>query len=244
MTSDRTVIQSKNVDFSELVGREIEMRAEQFPGKSLTSKVVSITGDNIIIDRSGSDELVDDMIHNQAVEVLVNYRGELIIFNSKIAVPSKGKLKIAVAEELFPVTNRKFERIEIHQDVKLTYFDDVSIITARLSKLKWIETKTINISGGGMLVEIPTNLTDDFYMILNLGLEGVELPDLMVGSVRHCRPALASLFHIGVEFITRECYRQKLPKSLVRNLPPQLFEFDNKSRDNLDIYLVGKYGKA
>ncbi|UCD94048.1 MAG: hypothetical protein JSU69_09795 [Candidatus Zixiibacteriota bacterium] len=244
MASDRTVIHSKDIDFSELVGREIEMRTEQFPGKSLTSKVLSITGDNIVIDRSGPEGLIDSLIHNQEVEVLVNYRGEPVIFNSKIAIPSKGKLRIAVAEELFPVTNRKFERIEIHQEVRLTYFDDISIVTTRLNKLKWIETKTVNISGGGMLVEIPVNLTADFYMILNLGLEGVDLPDLMVGSVRHSRPAMASLFHIGVEFITRECYRQKLPKSLVRNLPQKLFEFDNKSRDNLDIYLVGKYGKA
>lgn len=244
MASDRTVIHSKDIDFSELVGREIEMRTEQFPGKSLTSKVLSITGDNIVIDRSGPEGLIDNLIHNQEVEVLVNYRGEPVIFNSKIAIPSKGKLRIAVAEELFPVTNRKFERIEIHQEVRLTYFDDISIVTTRLNKLKWIETKTVNISGGGMLVEIPVNLTADFYMILNLGLEGVDLPDLMVGSVRHSRPAMASLFHIGVEFITRECYRQKLPKSLVRNLPQKLFEFDNKSRDNLDIYLVGKYGKA
>jgi c-di-GMP-binding flagellar brake protein YcgR len=244
MASGRTVIDSKDMDFSELVGREVRMRTEQFPGKELTSKVLSVTDDNIIIDRSGSGGLVDELIHNQAVEIMVDYRGEPVIFNSKIAIPSKGKLKIPLAGKLFPVTNREFERIEADLGVRLTYFDDTSILTARLNKLKWIETRTINISGGGMLVEIPSNLTVDFYMILNLGLEGVDLPDLIVGSVRHSRPAMNNLFHIGVEFITRECYQYKLPKSMVRNLPPKLFDFDNKARDDLDIFLVGKYKKV
>jgi len=124
------------------------------------------------------------------------------------------------------------------KDVRLAYFDNASISSARLNKLKWLETKTVNISGGGMLVEIPANLSAEFYMIFHLVLAGFELPSLLLGRICHCNLGKNNRYQTGVEFITREICRQKLPQVLVRNLPAKLFTYDCDNQKRLDSFLT------
>lgn len=241
MISERLIIDSRDINRSELVGKEIKILSEQYPGRTLDTKVVGIQGDNLVIDRSGSSGLVNELINNQDIEVQISYKGESIVFNSRISIPRKGMLQIPITGCIFPETSRRFKRLEIVKYVKLTYFNDTSISSVRLNRLRWIETKTINISGGGVLVEVPADLTRDFYMILHLGLEGLDIPKLLVGRVRHSRLGTNNRYNVGVEFMISEDYLRKLPKSLIRNLPVALFGFNDKARGDLATFLVEEY---
>nr|MBN2278315.1 PilZ domain-containing protein [candidate division Zixibacteria bacterium] len=241
MKAEEAVIAEKNFDYSEIVGREVKIRTEQFAERILTSRVVAVSGNNLVIDRSKSEGLIDSLIGNQKVVVHFEYKGEPVAFESILSMPQKGRMQIPVAARIYPEINRKYPRIPIDQNVRLTYFDGASISSARLNKLKWIETKTIDIGGGGILVETPMGLPDDYFMILHLGLQGIELPQLLVGRIRHSRQQGENGFYAGVEFVVKETCRDILPQSLIRNLPPKLFEFNHQKRDDLSIFLVGKY---
>ncbi|MCX6827516.1 MAG: hypothetical protein NTV06_09695 [candidate division Zixibacteria bacterium] len=136
---------------------------------------------------------------------------------------------------------RQFVRFGLSKNVRLTFFDDVNIGFIRLSKLKWLETNTIDIGGGGMLVKVPVFVSEDDYVVLNLGIEGFSMPKLLVGRIRHKQRDEENRTNIGIEFIVREGNSLLLPKSLVQNLPPQLFDFDEHKRKELAHFLGEKY---
>ncbi|MBN2227410.1 MAG: PilZ domain-containing protein [candidate division Zixibacteria bacterium] len=238
MAQDIVVVKGAEIDFSGLVGREIMLRTDQFPGKSLSTRVMAIRDNSLVIDRSGSGGLIDQLIHNQPLEVYFQLKGQPARFMSVLACPREGRLQIPIGQEIYPEGRRKFERVDVVSDVQLTLFDEQSIGAVRLNRLKWLETKTINVSGGGMLVTLPLQVVSDHYLILHLQLEDVELPKLMVGRTRHVTITEKYQSLVGVEFIVREDRFAKVPKSIIRHLPVKLFDFCTDSRDELDRYLI------
>ncbi|MCX6827515.1 MAG: hypothetical protein NTV06_09690 [candidate division Zixibacteria bacterium] len=80
MQNGEIIVDSKNIDYGNLVGREIRIRTEQFPYKLLSTKVLAVTDNNLVIDRSGDSGRINQLIGHQCIEVLVDYRGEPIQF--------------------------------------------------------------------------------------------------------------------------------------------------------------------
>jgi c-di-GMP-binding flagellar brake protein YcgR len=242
MSTKNAIINGKNIDHSALIGQEVRLKTEQFPGRILNSRIVSVSGGNLVLDRSGSAGLINELIGNQNITVTLEYKSEPVIFLSTVSKPNEGRIQIPIAGDIFPETRRRFVRIQLGLDVRLTYFDDTGISSTRLSRLRWFKTRTVNIGGGGMLVELPVNITDEYFMILHLELDEIDIPVLMLGDVRHCRPK-DNYYYSGVEFVVKENYRERLPKVLIRNLPPKIFTFDRIQRENLAAHLAEKYGK-
>jgi len=238
MAQNIVVVKGAEIDFTGLVGREIVLRTDQFPGKNLSTRVMGIRNNSLIIDRAGSGGMVDQLIHNQPLEVSFQLKGQPARFTSVLNCPREGRLQIPIGDEIFPQGRRKFERIDLISDVQLTLFDEQSIGAVRLNRLKWLETKTVNMSGGGMLVNLPLQIVNDHYLILHLRLDEVELPKLMVGRTRHAEVTDKRHSLVGVEFIVREDRPTKVPKAIVRHLPVKLFDFNSESRNLLDKYLL------
>jgi c-di-GMP-binding flagellar brake protein YcgR len=242
MSTKNAVINGKDIDHSALIGQEVHLKTEQFPGRVLNSRIVSVSGGNLVLDRSGSAGLINQLIGNQNITVTLKYKSEPVVFTSTLSKPNEGRIQIPIAGDIFQETRRRFDRIQLGVDVRLTFFDDSGISSTRLSKLRWFKTRTVNIGGGGVLVEIPVNLTEEYFIILHLEIEGFDIPVLMLGDVRHCR-AKDNNYYSGLEFIVKENYRERLPKVLVRNLPPKIFAFDIAQREKLAAFLTGKFGK-
>jgi hypothetical protein len=243
MTTD-IVIKSANIDYSKLVGREIKLRAEQFPNQILRTRVLAISDNNLVIDRSGSAGRIDQLVNNQNVEVIFDYRGEPAVFSSKISIPRLGRLQISIAPEVSPQVRRQFVRFPMRRDVRFTLFNDANISFVRLGKLKWMETNTTNLGGGGMLIEMPNLLTATDYMVFHLNFEEFSLPKLLVGKVRHRRRYEDRQSYAGVEFITRDDCAKRLPAGMIKNLPNNLFNFDRQKRNGLAEFLNEKYGNT
>ncbi len=241
MITEKVYIKSSEIDYSRLVGREIKIHSEQFSGRALNAKVVAVTDSNLVIDRSGSGGLVDQLITNQPVEVSFDYKGEPVVFNSRIWVPRIGRLQIPIALDVTPKIKREFIRLEIPCNIRFAFCDETNIASVRLSKLKWAESATINIGGGGILAGVPLFFSKDDYMILHLELEDSIVPRLMVGRIRHKQRGESNQSHVGVEFVVREHCGERLPGALLRNLPLKLFDFDEKMRSNLTAFLLQKY---
>ncbi len=242
MPTKKAVINGKDIDQSALIGQDVRIKTEQFPGRLLDSRIVSVSGGNLVLDRSGSSGMINQLIGNQNIEVTLRYKGEQVVFSSLLSKPNEGRIQIPIATTIFPEVRRKFVRVQFGLDVRLAFFDNSGISSTRLSKLRWFKTETVNICGGGMLVEIPINLTNEFFMILHMELDGFDIPVLMLGDIRHCQ-AENKNYYSGVEFIIKENYKKRLPGVLIRNLPPRIFTFDSIIRKNLAAFLIEKYGK-
>jgi len=238
MSSDNIILASNEVDFTELVGREIKFKTEQYSGRILTTRVVSVRDDSLIIDRSGSSGLVNQLIPNQKIEVDFVYKGQPVVFVSKIIVPREGRMQIPIASEVIPRLQREFMRLDLDKQVKLAIFDEIHISAARLNRLKWLETRMLNLSGGGMLVAIPGRIENDCYFIIHFKLENFELPNLVIARARHVRSGEGNYSDVGVEFIVREERRDKLPRSIIQNIPDVMFGLDKLKRDDLSEFLL------
>ncbi|UCD17624.1 MAG: PilZ domain-containing protein [Candidatus Zixiibacteriota bacterium] len=236
--AENIIIKSEEVDLTGLVGRQVVLKTEQFPGKGLSTRILGVRDKCLVIDRSGSSGMVDQLIHNQKIEVRFSLKGQPAKFVSTLTCPKDGRMQIPISAEIFPETRRKFRRVDLISDVQLTVFDEHHIGAARLNRLKWLETKTINISGGGMLVTLPLNIISDHYLICHLRLDNFELPKLLVGRTRHAYMTGGRKNRVGVEFIVREDRADKLPKSIIKNLPVKLFDFNREIRCKLAEFLV------
>jgi c-di-GMP-binding flagellar brake protein YcgR len=235
------MLDSRIVDFSHLVGREIKIRTEQFPDRVLTTRIISIKEKNLVLDRGGEGGLIDQLVHRQKVQVSFDYRGQPVTFHSQILAHNESKIAIPIASKVAPQLRRKYIRFDLEKEIRLTYFDPARISSARLNKLKWLETPSINISGGGVLVRLPQRLNTDNYIVLNMDMGDFELPRLMVGRVRHCMNANKSGSLVGVEFVVKEKCSEILPAELIKSLSPSFFDFNQKIRDDMARFLEKVY---
>ncbi len=245
MIGQAEVILNRNdVDFSLIVGREIKLVTEQFPGRALSTRVIAVKEDSLVIDRSGSGGLVNQLICRQNVEVHFNYKDQPMVFFSTVNIPREGKIEIPIAVDLSPKVRRKFVRYDFIKEIRMTYCDMTQFKDARLNKLKWLETNVINLGGGGMLLELPTVLSRDNFIIFNLEMDDFPLPKLMIGRVRHSRSERNTGMRAGIEFILKEERQAVLPPTVSKNLSEQLFNFDSQMRLELARHLEENYRKS
>lgn len=237
MTETSIEINPSEVDFTELVGREIRLRTEQFDDRILTTRVMGISDHSLVIDRSGSSGRVGQLVPHQKVNAQFDHRGQPAGFESQIVCPNEGRMVIPIADRIIPVHARRFVRFNMTNEVQLALFDARNITAARLNKLKWLKTSTANISAGGMLAVIPGIITGESFMILHLPLEGINLPRLIVGRTRYFIQGSAGKNKVGVEFIVKEDKTEKLPNKIIRNLPEGLFEYTSAMRKQLCDHL-------
>jgi hypothetical protein len=107
-----------------------------------------------------------------------------------------------------------------------------------IARLRWVETDTLNFSSGGLLIELPSSLSKDVLMLLNLELQTSEFPRLIMGQVRHCFSDDIGKSRAGIEFIIREhCERIRQRVRLTR-VPSTVFSYGRADRDRLNQLLA------
>ncbi len=214
-------------DFTTLVGGKIKVYSDQFPGKALFSRITVSGVDAITIDRSGADGLIDNLVNNQTVIVQLDYKGERIAVSGTFNRVGGGVCKVFFKNKVVPLFRRKNIRIDVRRPVKLSALPVKSFTKTRLAKLRWMETSTINLSGGGALLDMSAYLEAPTYLFINLGFDEVKFPKLIMGQVRHCHLDNPGHYHVGVAFISKEQKRKHFSLSMEKQLPDQVSQYDD-----------------
>jgi len=222
----RDGIDLSRFDFTTLVGVKIKLYASQFPGRSLDSRVTVSSTDSVTIDRGGADGLIDNLVNKQKVIVQVEYKGEKIAVSGILSRVSGGVCKIIFQDKVVPIQRRQYPRIEVRKSVRLSALPVQSFTKARLAKLRWMETSTLNLSGGGALLDMSSFLEEPTYLFIHVDFEEVSFPKLIMGQVRHCHQDLPGHYHVGVKFISQEQRRNHFSSSIEKQLPEQVFKYD------------------
>ncbi len=233
-----TSLDASCFDFSLLVGHELTLYSEQFPGKPLKSKVILASHREVWIDRSGGGGLIDNLVNNQKVIIQVEYKGQLVNVPSLLKRTQGGKCRILVGERVIPLTRRRFTRVELARPVKLAVIPLSTFNRNKLAHLRWLETMTVDISGGGALIDFSTHLESPTYLFLNIDLRDFSFPSLVLGQVLYSLPQETGHFHVGLKFITKEMKKNHFSLTLIKQFPQTVFEYGEKEQTQLNTKLT------
>lgn len=245
MTIDHNMkVQTENdvvldgLDFSTLVGKEILIFSEQFAGQPLKSRVVLVKDRTISADRSGNGGRIDSLVNNQVVTLRFYYKGEPVAIRGTLKKSQGGNCNIILEERAKPLALRKFKRFDISVPVKMTKLTINTFDKNKIGKLRWIEAKTTNISAGGMLLELTGYLEAETFLVLNMAIQYVEFPALVLGQIRYCDKVDNARYRTGVEFITKEMSQNKLEPAFFKKLPDVVLEYNNSKRASVSESLI------
>jgi hypothetical protein len=232
--SKRSIVDASRFDFSLLVGKELTLFSEQFPGKPLKSKVILASEGELSIDRSGGSGLIDNLVSNQKVTMRVNYKGQQINVPATMKRSDGGKCRIIIGNKVVPLSRRRFTRVCLSRPVKLAIIPVSTFNRNKLERLRWLETVTISISGGGVLIDFSSSLEKPSYLFLNIDLAEFSFPALVLGQLVYSLPRDDDHFNIGLEFIIREAGKKHFSLTTLNEFPQVVFQYGKQERIELN----------
>ncbi len=233
-------VDASRFDFSLLVGHELTLFSQQFPGRPLKSKVILARDGEVSIDRSGGAGLINNLVSNQKVTMRVIYKGQLISVPATLKRSGGGGCRIIVGDKVMPLSRRRFTRVFLSRPVKLAVIPVSTFNRNKLARLRWLETVTINVSGGGALIGFSSYLESPTYMFLNIDLVEFSFPSLVLGHVLYSLPRDNAHFHVGLEFIVREAKEKCFSSTTLKQLPHVVFEYGERERARLDNQITAR----
>lgn len=236
--NEKMAIEAIELDMSSLVGRKIMLLTEQFPGKRLTSKILSANQEMITVDRSGGGGLINDLVSNQSLFVQFGYKGQRVSVKGTVKRSSGGRCALLLDKKVVPLLRRRFMRVPVDSNVKLAVYPEKITGPSQLKRLRWMETELRNISCGGALIEHSGCFNVGAFMLVNINVPEIPFPSLLMSQVRHCNHLGDGHFHVGVEFIVRDTYEKYFSPAVVKNFPAIVLEYSEKKRDDLNKQII------
>jgi hypothetical protein len=226
--------EAEKLDLSQLVGHEISLFPEQRPGQSIRSKVLSATAQQILIEGGARFDALANLANRQSTVVTFRYRGEQLSIRAQFQRTAGGRCYLTLGDKVTPLSQRRFFRARLNRTARLAAYPIRGFQPKHLDRLRWIETDTIDISSGGVLVSMSSLLDTEVYLLLNIDLREANFPPLVLGQVKHCYQTDDMQFRVGVEFIVSELARKLITPARQLDMPPALFAYGSLDREHLN----------
>jgi len=223
-----------HLDVSCLVGYEIKIYSKQFPGRELRSKVLSTHGLEITADSGRNCRLIDNLVNQQKVILQFPYKGQDLAVRAQLKRSNGGQCRFVVDKHIVPLSQRKHHRLNLRLAVQLAAYPILTYGHRDLSNLRWIATDSVNVSSGGMMVNLPGFLEREVYILIHINWDESHFPPLVLGGVRHCFQADDGQFMAGIEFIIKEVGQKLFAPDRLRELPPTVLDYTSKQREKLN----------
>lgn len=233
------IIDGSKLDLSYLVGREVGLYCDQFPGKELKGRVHSAQDRQLEIEAGGRQQHLDNLVNNQTVILQFPYKGQTVSVRALLRRTSGGRCLFIMEEKIVPLSQRRHRRIELKRNAKLAALPISTFVRAKLPHLRWLETTTLNFSSGGTLLEIPSYLEKGVYLLVHVDVKNSLLPMLVLAQVRHCFSTEGGKFSTGVEFVVRETAHKVVPPTAAKELPPASLSYSVIDREKLNKVVQG-----
>lgn len=222
------------LDLSVLVARELALFSDQYPGREIRVRVLSVQERQLLVDGPKAGSLFESLIDQQVVVVQFTYKGELIGTRAKVRRGVNNRCSIILEESIAPLTQRRFRRIVLERPVRLAPFPMSTYARRNFSRLRWIDCRMINFSSGGMLVEMGSMLDPQMFVLVHAAVGYSPFPPLILAQVKHLANARSGRFQIGLEFVTAERCRSEIPTTTRLELPEVVFSYHARDREQLN----------
>jgi hypothetical protein len=222
------------LELSRLVGYDLILFSDQFPGKELRTKALAAADRQIHIEAGKRFGDMENLVNNQRLVVQFVYRGQEISVRATFQRTIGGRCLLKLGDKVTPLSHRRFCRIPLATLVRLAAYPVAGFAAKKLNQLRWIETSSLNFSSGGLMVILPSPFERGTNLLMNVNPENIEFPTLVMGRVCHCFQAEDLQYRVGIEFLTGETVRKTIPPARMRGLPAALLDFDNAVRENVN----------
>ncbi|MBU0983196.1 MAG: PilZ domain-containing protein [candidate division Zixibacteria bacterium] len=226
------------LDYSVLVGRSIRIYSRQFAGQALESKVLSVTDGRLLVESGVRHQQIGCLVNNQTTVLRFEYKGQEIAVRAQLQRTAGGRCYFRLSQDVAPLAQRRFQRRDLPFAVRLATFPRAGYRHRNLANLRWLQTELVNFSSGGVLVDVPAVLSVDVMLLMNIEAPMLDLPQLLLGQVRHCHPTEDLHFRAGVEFVVRETCRKIFSVDQMRAFPSSLFAYTSRDREVLNKKLI------
>lgn len=200
------------------------------------ARIEDFIEDGIVISNPEFREGATLLRDNCEVVVLVVKEDAVYQFYSLLSKRGSGEAPVFVLtmpRDIHRVQRRQFVRIDVIKKVRIANLGAERIIPP----VKWDDTVSINISGGGMLIK---------------NIEGIEPPNILLVTCEIfaklgideplaaiCRRAFTENHqdYAGVEFIRADNLAHHFYNEELENLPPTVKKFDHLAQNRLVTYV-------
>ena len=227
-------IDISRLDLSRLVGKYVRLFSKQFPGKVLRAKVLSTSEHQILVNSGTDNDMLNTLVNRQTIIIQFPYKGQDVSINAQLNRSDGGRSYFVFEERAVPLSQRKFVRVNAHRSVKMAAFPVLTFNRKSLTKLRWLETDTINVSSGGLLIGMSGPMERDARLLMNVEMHDELFPQLVVGQVRHSFQSEETSFRVGIEFVVREMLGSAFPQNMIEQLPPVVQSYTGVNREKLN----------
>jgi hypothetical protein len=228
-----------DLELSEIVGHEITLYTDQYPGQPMKCRTVLAEGERLVLDH-GATGKVSGLVPNQQVRLRVAYRGQDCFLQAVLKHHAGGGYSMILSGHMQPLHNRKFHRVPVVRPVRLAIFPGNLTTSIDLSRRRWLETDTGNVSAGGVAVKLVSQLREQSYLLLSLDIDIESFPALMLGQVRHSSRSSDHGYETGIEFLTPQMIAKHLPRAVVLSMPAPATEYRPEIITSIDNQLCAR----
>jgi hypothetical protein len=145
-------------------------------------------------------------------------------------------VKVAKPFKMEKDEQRRYIRLEISSPMDLRKIKDIAGNYWPGGDRRAIDGLILNISGGGVLVEVSQPVNEGDVVAMHFTLQDVESLDNVLGLVKRAERDEGS-FLIGIEFITRESLVDLFSEGEMELLSDELTGFNEQVRTVLNKYV-------
>jgi hypothetical protein len=156
-------------------------------------------------------------------------------FISEVATPSR-ELTASKPFKVQREDKRRFVRLEISSPMAMRKIKTSEGGFWPQGEKHVIDGTILNISAGGVLVELDQSVDEGDIVNMRFTLQEVESLDNVLGLVKRT-DVEAGTFLVGIEFISRKQLDDLLSSSEIDLLPEQLGGFDQRVKEVLSRYV-------
>ncbi len=131
---------------------------------------------------------------------------------------------------------RRFVRLEISTPMQIRKIKDAGGAFWAGGERRVINGLLLNISAGGVLVEVDQPVCEGEIVCLRFTLQDVESLDSVLGLVKRTDDDGEGLL-VGIEFVTREYLTDIFSRAEMELLDDKLADFDERVREVLNRYI-------
>ena len=132
---------------------------------------------------------------------------------------------------------RRFVRLEISSPMTVQKIKDTTGNFSPEGDWHTLHGMILNISGGGVLIEVDQPLLEGDLVSMHFTLQDVECLDNVLGLVKRAEEN-QGFFLAGIEFISRQRLSDLLSQSEIDLLPESVTDFNDSVRDVLNRFVV------
>jgi hypothetical protein len=154
--------------------------------------------------------------------------------------------EVVIDGDIAPTSRRLYDRTTLQIQATVVPVSNLRLSRGQFAELSWKRCRTLDISAGGALVQIPFQSPTRAHFLLNLDVPGFDGPLFIFAQVQWGNTCDydRTQYLCGLNFIVREDLEKHFSKRAVTELPDLMLNFDSKKQEELDAFLKEHAGDS